>query len=192
MIWCFNLVLLVWISFVIWAVWPGLPMGTKSLLVGVHQFAWHPVTVYVAWCKLYGHRPTWREAVCIIVHDWGYWGCDDMDGDDGELHPYVGAKIAKFLFGDAYHELVLNHSRFLCKSRDVEPSKLCWADKVSMFYDPMWFYLFRARLTGELAQYRKSGVTRNGIPLHVSDAEWLHGVRKIVGSLAKEKRAQYR
>lgn len=24
-------------------------IGTKSILFGVHQFIWHPVTVYIAW-----------------------------------------------------------------------------------------------------------------------------------------------
>ncbi|MCK5235828.1 MAG: hypothetical protein KAR06_02490, partial [Deltaproteobacteria bacterium] len=61
------------------------PVGTKSLLFGVHQFIWHPITVLIAWCKLYGW-PTWPELVCIIVHDWGYWGKPNMDGPEGEKH----------------------------------------------------------------------------------------------------------
>ena len=81
-------------------------VGTKSLLFGVHQFIWHPVTVLIAWVSLYG-RPTWRELICIIVHDWGYWGAPNMDGEEGERHPEVGAEIALRLFGLEYYELVL-------------------------------------------------------------------------------------
>ena len=65
-------------------------IGTKSLLFGVHQFFWHPLTVYWAWKRLYG-RPSLREFVCIFVHDWGYWRAGDMDGAIGGLHPELGA-----------------------------------------------------------------------------------------------------
>lgn len=57
------------------------------------RFLWHPVTVLLAWWALYG-RPTWRELVCIIIHDWGYWHCPNMDGPEGELHPEYGAQLA--------------------------------------------------------------------------------------------------
>jgi hypothetical protein len=57
-------------------------VGQRSLLYGVHQFLWHPITVLIAWWVLFG-RPTWRELVCIIIHDWGYWNCPNMDGPEG-------------------------------------------------------------------------------------------------------------
>jgi len=25
----------------------------------------------------------WKEIICIFIHDWGYWFCADMDGEDG-------------------------------------------------------------------------------------------------------------
>ena len=84
-------------------------VGTKSLLFGVHQFLWHPVTVILAWRKLYGW-PSARETVCILVHDGGYWKAADMDGEWGMNHPELGAKIAGSLFGDTYYDLVLLHS----------------------------------------------------------------------------------
>ena len=46
--------------------------------------------------------------------------------------------------------LVLLHSRRYAKVHGLEPSKLCWADKLSIMYDPEWFYLLRARASGEL------------------------------------------
>jgi hypothetical protein len=27
-------------------------VGTKSLLIGVHELLWHPITVYLGWCRL--------------------------------------------------------------------------------------------------------------------------------------------
>lgn len=71
-----------------------LPVGSRSLLFGVHQFIWHPITVAVAWRKLYGKWPTFIESFCILVHDWGYWGCAEMDGEQGKQHPMRGSWIA--------------------------------------------------------------------------------------------------
>ncbi len=164
-------------------------LGTKSLLFGVHQFAWHPITVWLAWRDLYG-RPSWREAVCIVIHDWGYWGCADMDGTVGKQHPRLGAKIADRLFGPAYHDLVLHHSRHLAKELGATPSRLCWADKLSMLYDPAWFYLLRARSTGELREYRWHA--RHHVSLLASDADWLAWLKAHLARLAKEQSATSR
>jgi hypothetical protein len=71
----------------------GVTVGTKSLLFGVHQVIWHPWTVLRAWRKLYG-RPAWWEFVAIALHDVGYWGCPDMDGDIGQRHPVKGAHLS--------------------------------------------------------------------------------------------------
>jgi hypothetical protein len=145
--------------------------GTKSLLFGVHQFIWHPITVWLAWRRLYG-CPSWRECVCIVVHDWGYWGCAEMDGPCGSLHPKRGATIARNLFGEKYAQLVMWHSRSLARRFGTEPSKLCWPDKLSMIYDPQWFYLIRARLSGELAEYRENAARVGFVAITESDAVW--------------------
>lgn len=69
--------------------------GTKSLLFGVHQFLWHPLTVLLAWVYLYRSFPNPKELLCIFVHDWGYWGCPNMDGPEGERHPERAATHAE-------------------------------------------------------------------------------------------------
>jgi len=129
--------------------------GTKSLLFGVHQFVWHPVTVYIAWIVLYKRFPTFKETVCIIIHDWGYWGKVNMDDKEGETHPELGAKIARALFGWQYFKLCLHHSRHYVRASGQQPSLLCWADKYSIVFDPWWLYLPRAWMSGELQEYRK-------------------------------------
>lgn len=159
--------------------------GRKSLLFGVHQFIWHPWTVYRAWVNLYG-RPSWKEVICIIIHDWGYWECPNMDGPEGEKHPWIGAVIAHKLFGQKYFFLVLCHSRHLARSYHREPSKLCWPDKLSIIYDPKWFYLFRARLSGELKEYRNNA--KEWVPLTASDSEWFDWIKAKFEILAVEKR----
>lgn len=164
-------------------------LGTKSLLFGVHQFAWHPVTVWLAWVRLYGELPGLRETFCIVVHDWGYWGAPEMDGPIGGDHPYLGARIAGFFFGERFRELCLGHSQDLSRRRAVEPSKLCWADKFSMLYDPTTFYLVRARLSGEIKEYRKRASDRMFIRLEASDGEWLEALKQHAREKA-ERRAK--
>ena len=73
-------------------------IGTKSLLFGIHQIFWHPYVVLRAWVYLYG-RPSFKEMVCIFIHDWGYFGKPNLDGAEGSLHPMLGENIAHFLFG---------------------------------------------------------------------------------------------
>lgn len=129
--------------------------GTKSVLFGVHQFIWHPITVLLAWIDLYGW-PNWKEVVCIFVHDLGYLGKEEMDGPDGNTHPELGAKIAGWLFGPEYRDLCLYHSRNYAQLSGVEPSKLCWSDKWSPMFDQLHLYWIRGVLSGEIAQYRVS------------------------------------
>lgn len=147
-------------------------VGTRSLLFGVHQFIWHPITVWLAWIRLYGEFPGWRECVCIVVHDWGYWGCAEMDGPTGSRHPFLGARIAGSLFGKRYAELVLLHSADLSRRLGRTPSKLCAPDKFSMLHDPTPFYVLRARLSGEIREYRKRASDRKFIAAEASDQQW--------------------
>ncbi len=171
--------------------------GTKSVLFGVHAFWWHPITVYLAWIQLYRRWPTFWQTIAIFFHDLGYWGSEKMDDEHGELHPVRAVRLMRRLFGwrgvEAAHQ-VLYHSRFLCArwgktashgdvTFNIVPSKLCWADKLSLAFDPRWFYLFRARLSGELAEYRKNAVQSGGLaefdsrgrPL--SDSVWFDWIR---------------
>jgi hypothetical protein len=119
-------------------------VGTKSLLVGVHQLYLHPLTVGLAWRSITGRWPTWREWVCIVLHDVGYVGVREMDGPDGARHPELGARLAGALFGPAYRDLVAYHSRHAAIKAGREPSLLCWADKLSILYECWWTYLPRA------------------------------------------------
>ena len=151
-------------------------MGTESLLFGVHQFIWHPITVTLAWIELYHKAPTLKEFVCIVIHDWGYFGCPDMDGEKGRRHPYLGARIAMAFLDNMgegeYHNLCLLHSREVANMFGVKPSKLCWADKLSVKYDPWFLYLPRAILSGEIKEYRKSASDFGAVPLSASHYTW--------------------
>lgn len=142
-------------------------IGTKTLLFGCHQFVLHPVYTYVAWKKLYGKFPSIGETIAIIIHDWGYWGKSNLDGEEGEKHPEwarnVFDKVGCFMrnnihfdFGVYLYELgdlCLYHSRFYAKRFEQEPSKLCWADKYGTTLCGKYLWSFLATLGGELKEY---------------------------------------
>jgi hypothetical protein len=73
-------------------------IGTKSVLYGAHCFFLHPWFVAAAWWKLYGFPWDPRLWCAFFVHDLGYIGKPNMDGEEGELHPFLGARIMGWLF----------------------------------------------------------------------------------------------
>ena len=130
-----------------------LARGTLSILIGVHQFLWHPLLLLIAWSKLYGIPRDVRVYVAFIVHDLGYWGKAELDSPDGETHPELGARVMAHLFGADWGEFSLYHSRFYAKRHNAPFSRLCVADKYALALEPRWFYLLRARASGELEEY---------------------------------------
>ena len=133
-------------------------VGTKSILFGVHCFAIHPIMIFVAWWRLYGFPWDPRLWVAFLVHDIGYWGKPNMDGPEGELHPYAGARIMGRLFGEDWYWFTLLHSRYLAKKLDRQPSKLAIADKYVAVIEPSWLYLPRAIASGEINDYFEQGI----------------------------------
>lgn len=155
-------------------------IGTESLLYGAHLFWWHPFFVARAWYKLYGwnwveycfakpYAPNdpwrmrtslkdWRLWLAFIVHDWGYWGSKDMDGEDGIFHPMLGDAIMYGVTGGniAWSCFMLYHSRGMAQRHGRRVSPLAAADKLSLALEPWWFYLYRVRMTGEIREYQST------------------------------------
>lgn len=82
-------------------------VGTKSILFGVHAFWWHPITVAIAWIRLYGFPFDPRIWIAFLVHDLGYLGKPNMDGPEGKKHPETGARIMH-LFDKSYSFKIRN------------------------------------------------------------------------------------
>lgn len=159
-------------------------VGTKGWLIGIHQFVIHPTTVFLSWCELYG-LPNIKEMFCIFIHDIGYIGKDNVDGDEGKMHPELGAKIAGNLFGEEYKYLCAGHSREYAKLKGIKPSKLCWADKYCMKYDGGAFRVWRGTITGELAEYH----TNKNITIYQEQIIWLKDNKPhIIKNAYKESR----
>jgi hypothetical protein len=160
-------------------------LGTRSIIFGVHHWLFHPLAVALAFRRLEARWPTWREALCIAVHDWGYWGCGDMDGPEGVQHPRLGGQIAAALLGLDWGEWTVRHSGTYAELFGAQPSELYAADKLSVFEVPEWLYLGLARLSGELAEYRARAAayherTGRGCPVDASDREWFSWLRRYV------------
>ena len=65
------------------------------------------------------------------------------------------------------------------------PSKLCWADKASILFEPEWFYLLRARASGELAEYRDKAAWR--VRIEESDGKWFQWLKRDLAKAALAK-----
>jgi hypothetical protein len=83
------------------------------LLYGVHHVVLHPVMLLLAWRRLFG----WRRVECkatgvrtglfdprlwlvALVHDFGYFGCAEMDGPTGKWHPALGARLVSAVLNE--------------------------------------------------------------------------------------------
>jgi hypothetical protein len=151
-----------------------MPVGTRTLLFGCHQFIIHPVFVLLASWRLFGLRymMNWREWLAAFVHDWGYWGCADIDGIDGAHHPIrsVSGTIVSRILGTymdittAYNlrHYIQRHSWFAITKIYMESiygvpepflSRLYYSDKLGSAMVPSWLWATQAWLTGEGVEY---------------------------------------
>lgn len=166
-------------------------IGTRSLLFGAHHFLIHPWFVAEAWRRLFGFPWDPRLWVLFFVHDWGYWGKPNMDGPEGEEHPFLGARLMAVFDGHwpighyfavgyngsvaalweceggrrlmgRWARLALYHSRFLSKQHRQPVSKFCYADKLAIVLTPAWLYLPLVRLSGEIHEYMRRSEQKEG------------------------------
>lgn len=106
----------------------------------------------------------WKLWLAFFIHDLGYLGKPNMDGPEGEQHPYLGARIMYALGGyqrQVWHDLLLYHSRFLAKQNNAQPSVFCIADKLAIVVTWRWLYMLLVRSTGEVAEYMERSQSRN-------------------------------
>lgn len=156
-------------------------VGTRSVLFGGHAFWLHPWIVAAAWTRLYGFPWDPRLWLAFFVHDLGYIGKPNMDGEAGEAHPELGAKVLRFFGGWPWYYFVLFHSRFYVKKyregwggfyvyadirgktlSEPQPSRLCYADKVALTMTPSWLHILLCRLSGELDEYMDPEMHQDG------------------------------
>lgn len=179
-------------------------LGTKTILFGVHQFFLHPFLVLIAWVKIYKSFPSWRELICIFIHDWGYWGRTNLKDADGDKHPELGAKIAHWLFdrvewetmcgfatngeqtttrwpvrSTKWQDFILGHSSFYTIRNNITESKLFAPDKYWHCMIPLWFYKVLAIPSGEFRHYRELKHARMVAEEKVTDTEWWSKLQSV-------------
>lgn len=169
--------------------WFSIPIGTRSVLVGAHAFYLHPWFLAWSWYRLYGIPWDPRYWFCFFLHDIGYIGKPNMDGDEGETHPLLGAKIIRKLFGQEWGDFCICHSRFYAKRLGKRYSRLCVADKYAIVVTPSWIYLPMVQLTGELREYmdikRESKYYESNFN-HATPYDWHQSIKKYIGAWVVE------
>jgi len=174
-------------------------VGTKSVLFGAHAFILHPIFVAAGWWRLYGFPWDVRLWASFCFHDLGYWGCPNVEGPEGEEHVLLGAKFMGILFGSAWADFTLRHSRYWAKKHGVSVSRLCYADKMAFVFTPGWLYLPMTRATGELAEYMAKSRDRQAGGAAFSAAEraqietddpaiWLQGLQNYTKRWVEQHR----
>lgn len=118
--------------------------GTKSYLIGCHQFLLHPLCVFLAWRLEYKTWPKWWEVVCIFLHDVGICGRQYLSNDNAKIgHWEKGASIVHKLFyqrgntsrcWDAYF-FIAGHTH----ESGFPANRLARADKRSHLVAPTWW-----------------------------------------------------
>ena len=123
--------------------------GTKSYLIGCHQFLLHPLWVLMAWRLEYKAWPKWWQLICILFHDIGICGRQYMSDDTAKKgHWELGANIS----GDLVDALSNRSSYYpnghiaylFCaghapKESGYRQSALFIPDKRSFLVAPMWW-----------------------------------------------------
>lgn len=187
-------------------------IGTRSVLYGAHCVLIHWACVALAWYRLYGFNSvcigilvrheemgvTYRKRVyaslwnyrlwcAFFLHDLGYWGKPNMDGEEGERHPEWACRQMRSMFGEPWGQFVLLHSRFYAKRLGLPLSPLCYADKLAITYLPAWLYLPMVRATGELDEYMSMArVNSNGVISGENASRWYHEMQAYVRSWVLE------
>ncbi len=143
--------------------------GTKSYLIGCHQFFLHPLWVLMAWRLEYKSWPKWWELICILFHDIGICGRQYLSDDKAKFgHWWLGAhysvKIIRKISGDNILGL---EGYCVCaghcpKESGYKKSMLFRADKRARVVMPTWMmwpeYWFEIKKTGGLnpPEWRKA------------------------------------
>jgi hypothetical protein len=168
-------------------------IGTKSLLIGAHAFWLHPFMVALGWFRLNRFRTIryleietnildWRLWLCFFVHDLGYWGCPNMDGEEGERHPIRGADLVYRITGSSdWRTFCLFHSSSY--SKPYPPSPLSLPDKLATVMVPTFLYVLMTRLTGEIREYKsvpKHGWVGSGLEgtTWKDDINWFNSMKR--------------
>lgn len=101
---------------------------------------------------------------------------------DGEYQAVTSLRV--YMQTKETRELCLGHSRFFSKRMGTPVSKLFLADKACIFFDPAWFYLLRASLSGELPEYLEN--CRRSTFIAMTPMQWFKWYRDKVRNMVHQ------
>jgi len=124
--------------------------GTKSYLIGCHQFLLHPLWVLLAWKLEYKSWPKWWQVICIFLHDIGICGRQYLSDDKAKRgHWEAGALLSWRIFArldrlQKRKDCLSGQAYKICAGHCPEESgfsvsKLSRADKRSWLVAPIWW-----------------------------------------------------
>jgi hypothetical protein len=128
----------------------------------------------------------YRLWMSFLIHDFGYWDKPNMDGVEGESHPYWGATMMWKMFGHPWGDFTKYHSRFLAAKESAQPSPLCFADKMAIVHMPWWLYLPLIHATGEVWEYMKDATKMIEKGGHPDSRKWLADVQPYCAKWVKD------
>lgn len=76
-----------------------------------------------------------------------------------KIHEYTTTEkiiLCKSVRKTTWRDFSMFHSRYYAKKHNGQPSKLCFADKLSFSYTPAWLYLPMVNATGEIKEYLRN------------------------------------
>lgn len=82
------------------------------------------------------------------------------------------------MFTYKWEEFTAGHSRYYAKTKGIPVSRLCAADKLAFCFEYRWFYLLRARLSGELYEYLRNSNFANYINNKHCRRHWFNSYRQ--------------
>jgi hypothetical protein len=156
--------------------------GTRSYLMGNHQFFFHPLWVLFAWRLEYKSWPKWWEIICIFLHDVGICGRQYLSDDKAKRgHWMLGSELSGEIVGHLTNWKNEMWYKALClcaghcpEESNFPKSKLFRADKRSWLVAPLWWL----RCTYWAEWYNKGF----GVTLYTATTGWKKLVAKNLRS----------
>jgi len=139
--------------------------------------------VFLAWRRLYGWPKDYRLYVAFLLHDIGYAGLHDLDGDEGQRHPLRGANLMGRLFDRGETDTCREgrwwrftgaHSRTYAAMLAMPHSPLMAVDKLATATYPRWRYALLCWTSGVYVEYRGRWAAAGTYPVRADDGAWAY------------------
>ena len=110
-----------------------------------------------------------KRFTSLYMEDWQYdnfikagWKCKSKKVSPHPIWKYEFLSFRMRVRKTTWHDFSLYHSRYYAKSKNAQPSKLCFADKLAFSYINRFICIIMNSATGEIVEYmRHSSVCKD-------------------------------